>query len=398
MEAVVTQTISPSLLDEVKRIEPIIREHAAEAEAQRSLSRTVHEAMVDAGLFRVFVPRSLGGLEVDIVTGFEVLEEISRIDSAAGWNLQIATAPTATAAIFPESTVREVYENKDAVIAGGFFPPGVLQSVEGGFRLNGRWSFVSGCQHADWIVNPAIELKDGAPVMADHGMPLIRFCLYPASQVEIIDAWHPLGMRGTGSHDVVANEVFIPTEYTAVLRPFSVEPNESFDRPLARLGIMPTVLGNAVVALGIARAAIDESLEIIRTKTPAHFQTQPGQRTTVQGHLGRAEATLSAARAYFYDALKRAWQVAEAGDNIGLEERKHLQLAASYAAESAAKAVDYIHAAVGSTGVLETQHSFARHFRDVHTITQHALCSPTRFESMGQVMLGMETDWAFFQI
>ncbi|MGE3074462.1 MAG: acyl-CoA dehydrogenase family protein [Dehalococcoidia bacterium] len=161
---------------------------------------------------------------------------------------------------------------------------------------------------------------------------------------------------------------------------------------------MPTILGNAVVALGVARSAIDESLEVIRTKTPAHFQTQPGQRSTVQAHLGRAESTLSAARAYFFGSLRSAWDVAESGTAIGVTERKHLQLAASYAAESAAQAVDYIHAAVGSTGILEDQFPFARHFRDVHTITQHALCSPTRFESMGQVMLGMETDWAFFNI
>ena len=118
----------------------------------------------------------------------------------------------------------------------------------------------------------------------------------------------------------------------------------------------------------------------------------------VQGHLGRAEATLSAARTYFYEALRNAAVVVERGAGIDTAHRLHLQLAASYAAESAASAVDYIHAAVRSTGVLESQHAFARHFRDVHTITQHVLCSPTRFESMGQVMLGMETDWKFFYI
>ncbi len=262
----------------------------------------------------------------------------------------------------------------------------------------GRWNFVSGCQHATWIVNPAIELKDGAPVMGPDGQPAVRVCLCPASEVDVIETWNPLGMRGTGSHDIAANNVFIPTERTAFLRPFSVDRGEAFSGPFPNLGIMPTVFGNAVVPLGIARAAIDESLEVIRTKTPAHFQTQPGQRSTVQAHLGRAEATLSAARAYFYDALGKAWETAVSGNSITLEERKHLQLAASYAAESAANAVNYIHAAVGSTGVLESEHAFARHFRDVHTVTQHALCSPTRFESMGQVMLGMETDWAFFHI
>ena len=392
-----TQVISRSVLETVAQLEPLIRQHAAEAEANRGLHPQVHHAMLEAGLFHMFVPRSQGGLELDVVSGFEALEEVSRIDSAAGWNLQIAAAPIGMAAIFPDATARELFAQR-AVVAGGFFPPGALQAVEGGFRLNGRWAFVSGCQNATHFVNPCIELKDGAPVMGPDGHPVIRVCIYPAREATVIDTWQPLGMRGTGSHDVVADNIFIPTERTAFLRPLHIDRCEAFDGPFPNLGITPTLLGNAVVGLGIARAAIDESLEIIRTKTPAHFQTQPGQRSTVQAHLGRAEATLSAARAYFYDSLRKAWTIAESGQSIGIAERKHLQLAASYAAESAAQAVDYVHAAVGSTGVLESQHAFARHFRDVHTITQHALCSPTRFESMGQIMLGMETDWAFFHI
>ncbi len=393
-----TQTLAPSLLEAVARLEPIIRQHADEAEENRNLSKAVHDAMVDAGLFGMFVPRSLGGLETDVVSGFEAIEAVSRIDSAAGWNLQIAAAPIGMSVLFPEATVRDVFANPRATVAGGFFPPGVLKRVDGGYRLSGRWGFVSGSQHATWIINPAVELKDGGPVIGDDGQPIVRICISPAAEMQIIDAWNPLGMRGTGSHDVVAEGVFVPESRATQLRPFSIHPNAVFEGPFSRLGILPTVLGNAVVALGIARAAIDESIEIIRTKTPAHFQTPPGQRSTVQGHLGRAEATLSAARCYFYDSLRTAWAVAEGGNSIGQTERKHLQLAASYAAESSAQAVDYIHAAVGSTGVLEEQHKFARHFRDVHTITQHALCSPTRFESMGQVMLGMETDWAFFNI
>lgn len=393
-----TQTMTRPAAPSVAELEPLIREHAAAAEANRGLSKPVHDALVQAGLFKMFVPRSLGGLELDPVAGFELMEEISRIDSAAGWNLQIAAAPVAMAVIFPDATVREVFSQQDAVVNGGFFPPGVLEAVAGGFRLNGRWGFVSGCQNSTWMLSPAIEMKDGVPVTGPDGQPVMRVCLYPASEATIIETWNPLGMRGTGSHDVAVANLFIPTEHTALLRPFSVEPNELFRGPFTNLGIMPTILGNAVVALGIARAAIDEAIPIIQTKTPAHFQTQPGQRSTVQGHLGRAEATLSAARAYFYQAIRDAWAVAQSGQPIGHEERKHMQLAASYAAESAANAVDLVHAAVGSTGVLESQHNFARHFRDVHTITQHALCSPTRFESMGQVMLGMETDWAFFHI
>ncbi len=393
-----TQLLTRSPMAAVAELESLIRAHAAEAETNRGLSKPVHQAMVDAGLFRMFAPRALGGLETDAVSGFEAMEEISRIDSAAGWNLQIAASPIATAALFPEETVRNIFAGTDAVVAGGFFPPGMLQAVDGGFQLTGRWGFVSGCQNASWIVNPAVEIKDGAPVMGPDGAPVVRLCLSPMSEVQIIESWDPMGMRGTGSHDVAADAVFVPTERTAFLRPLSIDPAPSFDTPFTRLGMLPTIMGNAVVALGIARAAIDEACAILPSKTPAHFQTLPGQRSTVQAHLGRAEATLSAARAYFYGSLAKAWAVAETGAAIGTEERKHMQLAASYAAEAAAQAVDYVHAAVGSSGVLEAQHAFARHFRDVHTITQHALCSPTRFESMGQVMLGMETDWAFFHI
>ncbi len=391
-----TQAIALSPMDAVREIEPIVRQYAAQAEAERGLAKPVHEAMLRTGLFSMFTPRGLGGLEVDPVSGFEAIEELSRIDSAAGWNLQIAVAPGGMGVIFPDDAVREVYAHGDAVIAGGFFPPGVLTPEAGGFRLNGRWSFVSGCQNANWIINPAVELKDGAPVMGEHG-PVVRVCIYPASEARIVDTWQPLGMRGTGSHDVVTENVFIPNNRAAMLRPFSVEPNSLYRGTFVNLGITPTIIGNAVVALGIARAAIDEAIPVIQTKTPSHFQVQPGQRSAVQAHLGRAEATLSAARAYFYDALAKACAVADHAA-IGTEERKHLHLAASYAAESAATAVDLVHAAVGSSGVLEAQNAFARHFRDVHTITQHALCSPTRFESMGQVMLGMETDWAFFNI
>ena len=392
-----TQVITRSPMEAVRELEPIVRRHAAEAEANCGLSKEVHEAMMRAGLFRMFVPRNLGGMEADAVSGFQAMEELSRIDSAAGWNLQIAAAPVGLSALFPDETTREVFAKEDAVVAGGFFPPGALTAVEGGFRLNGRWGFVSGCRNATWIVNPAVEIKDGQPVMGEHG-PVVRVCVDPASEARIVDTWQPLGMRGTGSHDVVAEDLFVPTARTTFLRPFSIEPNTVFRGPFVNLGITPTILGNAVVPLGVARAAIDEAIPIIQTKTPAHFQVQPGQRSAVQAHLGRAEATLSAARAYFYDTLAKAWAVAETGESIGIQERRNLHLAASYAAESAAKAVDLVHAAVGSTGVLEAQHAFARHFRDVHTITQHALCSPTRFESMGQVMLGMPTDWAFFEI
>jgi alkylation response protein AidB-like acyl-CoA dehydrogenase len=325
-----------------------------------------------------------------------VIERISAIDSAAGWNLQITgiAGPT-TAALLPDEGAREIFSDPNAVIAGGFNPPGAAVAVDGGYKLSGRWPFVSGCQHATWFADPALLMENGEPQMTPEG-PVMLVFYYRASEGEIIETWNPLGMRGTGSQDIAANDVFVPASRAA---PFtSTETGPAFSGPLYKLGIYPVILGNAVVPLGIARAAIDEAVELTKSKIPAFMQAKPVDRGVVHMHLARAEAELNAARTYFYTALEDAWKSALEGERPSREQRLHMQLSASQAAEAAASAVDHVHAALGSSGVREEQHRFARHFRDVHTITQHALCSATRFESMGQVMLGLQTDWILFDL
>jgi alkylation response protein AidB-like acyl-CoA dehydrogenase len=387
-----TSLTAVSPVQAVEDIAALVRQHAAEAEETRRLAPPVVEAMIEAGLFRMFVPRAFGGLEASILEGFEAAERLSQIDSAAGWVLQItAIAGPTTLAMLQDEAAREVFADPRVIVAGGFNPPGMAIPVEGGYRLSGRWGFVSGCHYATWFTDPALIIRDGQPEMDEHGQPVMLLAVYPASEGKVIENWDPLGMRGSGSHDVAAQDVFIPHARTAVLAPF--EGTGAFAGPLYKLGLLPTILGNAVVALGIARAAIDEAVALTKTRVPAFNQPRPVDRGVVHAHLARAEAELSAARAYFYGALGDAWRTAVDGQRPAMTQRFHLQLAASHAATAAASAVDHVHAAVGSAGVREEQHRFARHFRDVHTITQHALCSPARFESMGQVMLGLETDW-----
>ncbi|MPZ24640.1 MAG: hypothetical protein GEU28_14165, partial [Dehalococcoidia bacterium] len=323
---------------------------------------------------------------------------VSAIDSAAGWNLQItAVAGATTAALLPDDGAREIFSDPGAIVAGGFNPPGAAVRVDGGYRLTGRWPFVSGCQRANWFADPALLMENGEPVMADHGQPVELICYYPAAEAEIIETWNPLGMRGTGSHDIGVTEIFVPDSRAAFFAPFD-NAGSAYQGPIYKLGLMPTIMGNAIVALGIARTAVDQAVELVKSKIPAFLQSRPVDRGVVHAHLARAEASLSAARAYFYNALGDAWNSATEGQRPTAKQRMHMQLAASQAAEGAASAVNHVHAAVGSSGMREEQYDFARHFRDVHTITQHALCSPTRFESMGQVMLGLQTDWILFDL
>lgn len=314
----------------VERIAPLIRAHAAEAERKRRLAAPVVEALRDAGLFRMFVPRQLGGLELGAVEGFEILERVSQLDSAAGWNLQIAATGTTIGALYPDAGAREVFGSADSIMAGGFNPPGAAIPVDGGYRLNGRWPFASGCQHATWLLGTALQMRDGQPEMLPDGSPIMLALLFRAGEGRVIESWDPLGMRGTGSHEIVADDVFVPAERAAALRPFE-DLGPAFQGPLYKLGTIPPLMGNAVVALGIARAAIDEAVEVAKTRVPAFMQPRPVDRGVVHAHLARAEATLGAARTYFYCALDEAWQAACSGRRPDTAERLKAQLAASHA-------------------------------------------------------------------
>lgn len=390
-----TATPTP-LRNAIEELAPLIRQHAAEAERERRLSRPVFDAMAEAGLFKMFVPRAYGGFEMDPVESFRIIERAAQIDSAAGWTLQIlGIGGGVTGALLAPEGAREICASANQVVAGGFNPPGIAVPVAGGYRLTGRWPFASGCQYAGWFADPALIMEGGQPRMGPQGQPVLLICIYPASEGKVEETWDPLGMRGTGSNDIVAQDVFVPETRAAPLRPF-VDLPEAYSGPLYWLGMFPVILGNAVAALGIARAAIDEAVEVSKTRVPAFMQPRPVDRGVVHMHLARGEAGLEAARAYFYQAIGQAYAWAEKGEPLTVPLRLQLQLAASQAADAAAAAVDHVHAAVGSSGVREADFAFARHFRDVHTITQHALCSAARFESMGQVMLGLETDWAFF--
>jgi indole-3-acetate monooxygenase len=216
----------------------------------------------------------------------------------------------------------------------------------------------------------------------------------PTDKAVIVDTWRTLGMRGTGSHDVLMTEVLLPLRHTALLAPYE-KPGTAYQGPLYKFTIWAAITVLACVPLGIARAAIDDLLELAARKAPSYTSTSLRDRTTVQSALGQAEATLGAARAYLYEALREVWEKALQGQLIDMPGKMKLQLAATHAAATAAKAVDLVHAVVGTTGIRD-DHRFQRCFRDAHTITQHAFISAARYESGAQYSLGVPIEWPFY--
>ncbi len=386
-----------SLLDAVDQIAPTLRAHAAEAEERRRLSAAAVTAMRDAGLYRMWIPRAYGGLEVDVMTGHRVMERVASIDSAAGWTLALSVGVNVFSAFFNEQAAAEIYGNGEVPMAGAFNPPLKAVPVDGGYRLNGLVNFGSGSTHCEWFLGLANIIENGKERLDEQGRPEIWQVLVPARELEIIDHWDTLGLRGTGSHDVAIRDVFLPRHRAAqLLAPERRRLPKGFEGPLYHCTIWPAVTPLSIVATGIARAAIDELAALATKKTPNYTPSPLRERSVAQFQVAQAEAKLGAARAYLYEALSEAWESGVAGRFIDLPQKRKLQLAAINAAASAAEAVDLVHAAAGTSGIRKEQR-FERHFRDVHSITQHAFISGARYESVGKLLFGLASDWAFFE-
>jgi alkylation response protein AidB-like acyl-CoA dehydrogenase len=247
-------------------------------------------------------------LEADPVTVARVAEEIAGFDSAAGWALQAGNTGSWWAGHLPERGIAELFsEGPDQIMSASFTPPHRAESVPGGYRFTGRGALASTIHDSRWVLMTGIVFDGEQPRTTSNGPVVVGLALH-TSDVEIIDTWQSLGMRGTDSNDVAADGVFVPEARSFVVAPV-YEPAPQFAGPLYRLpALVSTDVIVAPVALAIARGAIDAVREIADRKTPLGSNRTMRHRPAVQFALGDAEAQLRAARLLFYDALSTTWQ------------------------------------------------------------------------------------------
>ncbi|MGQ0623510.1 MAG: acyl-CoA dehydrogenase family protein [Sporichthyaceae bacterium] len=382
------------LLDRVEHLAPLIRDHSPAAEQARSVSPEVVDAMVEAGLYALFRPAAHGGAELDPVSAFRVLEAVAKLDSAAGWTLANTVGQTGYLGWLPDEGAAEILAGPALVTATSFHPPGIARRVAGGYRVRGRFQLVSGCRYATWFLFLAVVTEGKNPPLSDGGVPEQVLIFLPAEQVGIVDTWHSLGMRGTGSHDVTVEDVFVPAARAAAMAPPS-RPGSGFSGPLYRLTVWPTIALIAIPALGVASAAIDDFVALARTKTPSFTGSALRDRQVVQRQVAQARAHIDAGRAFLHATFTAAWEKAVEGAPIELSDKLSMQLSITHAMACAARAVDLVCDAAG-TSAIRDESPFGRHRRDVHTLTAHAFASAQRYESVGAHLLGAESDWGFF--
>jgi alkylation response protein AidB-like acyl-CoA dehydrogenase len=380
----------------VQQVEPVLRRSAAESEAERRLAPEAMNALIDAGILRAFVPAQYHGAELGAVSGVRLFEDLGYIDSAAAWVGMISAAGAWLTVVLPPQAADEMLGDPRSVVNGSLFPPLTAVSVPGGYRVSGRTSFGSGCSYATWLGCQAVVLEDGAPKIGPNGIPVALIVHFPASEAEVIDNWNTLGMRGTGSHDFWVDDIFVPGHRIWTIGPYAPV-NPAFADPLARIGtwwLSPLV---ASVGLGVARAAVDDLAGLAQAKTPSYTQVGLADKPVVQDKLARARALLEAARCYLYSSLAQAEAILESEPKLSIEQGIPVALAGSFATEAAGRAVDLVHSCIGTSGIRNEQR-FQQYFRDVHTLSQHAFASPSRFESVGKLMLGRESDWPFYYL
>jgi alkylation response protein AidB-like acyl-CoA dehydrogenase len=374
------------LLEAARALAPAIRAERDAIEASRQLPDSLVAAMAGAGLFRMYVPRAFGGFEVDPVTFDRVIEEVARIDGAAGWNLVVGAVYGALGGLLREDVAREIFGGPNgAIVAGTLNPSGRALAVDGGFRVTGRWAFGSGISQATWVLGNCVVFDGDQKRIGASGGTESRIVFFPASQCAIHDTWRVSGLRGTGSHDYSVEDLFVPEERSVIAfhhSPFQPGPLYA--------GAFITIFAASIAApaLGMARGAIDALVELAGRKTPTGSTGLLRERPSVQSDVARAEALLRSARAFLFESLSDVWTSLARGDQATLEQRAMVRIACAHAAINAAQAVDLMYNAGGATSIYESS-PLERFFRDVHTASQHIAVVPNNYEIAGRVLLGL---------
>jgi len=385
-----TTTSAPPTKEIVERaaaLVPVLRETAAANEKARRVPEEHFDALSEAGVFRMTAPKRFGGDEADFETQCEVLAEVGRGCASTSWVATIFSAMTWLAAGFPDEAQEEILAPGDPRISGVFAPTGTAVRKNGGFVVNGRWAFNTGCHGAQWtFLNAIVETDDG------QGLP--TSFLVPSSELTMLDDWYASGMSATGSNTVVAEDVFVPAYRSQPLpemtegRYASARHNADsvyFNLPLASV----LVVNAGGTPVGVARGALEVFFERLPGR-PITFTNYASQAEAPVTHLQVGEAALIVDSADSH--MRRACAILDehAGGPMSVEARVKARAHISHATGLARDAVDILFSASGASSI-QHQVPIQRFQRDIQALSNHAIMNPTTTtELYGRILCGLE--------
>ena len=383
METLVLVTVQNGVseyLAAIQRLGPLIEQQRRHFDEQRRIPDEVFAALADAGLFRLYLPKTLGGPELSPFDFMTVVEAASALDGSIGWLVGNGGGMSRIGGFLPEEVARDWFADPHAFVASATGAIGTAKPVEGGYRVSGRWPFGSGAHHATRFMGLAkimtADGRDEPPVC----------CYFARSDVRLHDTWFVSGLRGTGSCDFEVDNAFVPMDHIHPL----VDLKPTHPALLYRLPILSAFAWTvSVVPLGIARGAIDTFVELAGKKARLGSTAPMRERELVQDAVGRVETMLRAARAYLVDAMAELMAATDIGGDRLLQARAFFRAACSNAAETAVRIVDTVAADAGTAAIFEAG-TLERSVRDVHAATKHVAMSPNNYTVAGRLKLGLD--------
>ena len=381
-------TSAQRLLADVEALASDITSRAAEIEAGRRIPPDLVETLRSIGVFRMFTPRSHGGLELDLPSALEVLGALARIDGSVGWIAMIGSVSALFMPMLPRETYDLAYKDgPDVIGAGSLQPTGTAEAMAGGFRVNGRWPFASGCQHADWMIGLCVMTEGGQAIPAPAGgagQPLVRGVLLPARDWQIEDTWHVAGLKGTGSHHVALRDAMVPAENVLDLE--GGEPCIPGPLYQAVRHVLPLAHGAFTVAM--AEGALSDLVALANTgRHQQRASVRMRDSEISQYELGRIEADVRAARAFLDVQVAIHWRHGLAGTLNDQALLLQGTQAAAWLATTCVRIADACFALGGGSALYESS-PLQRRLRDLHAAAQHAGVHPRVYAGAAKILLG----------
>jgi alkylation response protein AidB-like acyl-CoA dehydrogenase len=368
-----------------RELGPEIAAAADEIERTRRIPQALLERMHDFRLFRMVLPRSAGGDEIEPWVYVAALEELARHDASIGWNTFTGNSSALIAPFLDGEVNRTIFGNPHTVVSWG--PPNAsrARAVEGGYRLTGKWDFSSGCRQANWMgAHGHVVEADGSLRLNRFGRPTVRTLLFPAEQATLIDTWHTIGLRGTASDSYSVDDLFVPEAFSTTREDPALRREKGPLYAFTMQGLYAA--GVAAVALGIARAMLIEFVDLAARKAPRGL-SRLADSALVQADVARMEARLGSARAYLVETLTTIHAQAGETEPIGLADRARVRLACTNAIHGAIEVADLTYKAAGVDAIFPGS-PFERRFRDMHTLSQQIQSRAAHFEAVGHILLG----------
>ena len=381
-------------MDRAAALAPLLSAAAPGNDAARRLSDEVVAALHEARLFRLLLPRVLGGGEGTPTDYVRVVETVAQADASTGWVLsQTLVAGIAAFYLAPEAAA-EIFTPADAVLAWGSAPgPVRAVAVEGGYRVSGTWTFSSGCRQATWLgAHCPIVDRTGAPAIEADGRPAERTMLFPRASVPLVDRWHVLGLRGTASDGYVLDDLFVPAAHsiTSMYRwPDTERQGLGVACRFHATGLYAP--GTAAVAIGNARGLLAATIDLARRKTARTAAAALCDSEIVQTTVAEAATRLDASWSFLLDTLREAEAVALREGGLPLEARMRLRAASTFAITGAGDAVSALYRLAGSTAIFEAD-VFERRLRDAFTLSQQIQSRANHYATVGRYLLGLDVD------